>query len=245
MKFLFFLFIESYFSKANNYCRLITMTGIDTERIKKIAQIISEVSRLDETDMFILLELLQDSKMTNAELAKIMNFKDGNSVAYHTRTMQEDGMIDRYTIVPNWKRIGLPTEFIILAEAENEEQLLEIEKIHLIMTDEYASKKGDIAVIPTISGCVILQNVYHCFGDKTMAIIVGRATSDQDAAVYSKNYLVKRYPNIKVSLLMNKYKTISDFFIDKNAIKKLKEFFQIGEGNDSTEVLKDLHDLPL
>ncbi|MCZ7401704.1 MAG: hypothetical protein O8C61_05735 [Candidatus Methanoperedens sp.] len=221
------------------------MNEINPERIKKIAQIISEVSRLDETDMFILLALLQDSEITNAELAKIMNFKDGNSVAYHMRTMEQNKMIDRYTIVPNWKRVGLPTEFIILAEAENEEQLLEIEKIHMIMTDEYASKQGDIAVIPTISGCVILQNVYHCFGDKTMAIITGRATSDQDAAVYSKNYLVNRYPNIKVSLLMNKYKTISDFFIDKNAIKKLKEFFQIGTADDPAVVLKELHDIPV
>jgi len=118
-----------------------------------------------------------------------------------------------------------------------------MEKIHLVMTDEYASKQGDIAVIPTISGCVILQNVYHCFGDKTMAIITGRATSDQDAAVYSKNYLVNRYPNIKVSLLMNKYKTISDFFIDKNAIKKLKEFFQIEKADDPAIVLKELHDI--
>lgn len=121
----------------------------------------SEVSHLDETDMFILLALLTDSKITNGELARMLKFKDGNSVAYHTRTMQEKGMIDRYTIVPNWKRVGLPTEFIILAEAENEEQLLEIEKVHIIMTDEYASKQGDIAVIPMISGCVILQDVCH------------------------------------------------------------------------------------
>lgn len=221
------------------------MNEINTEKIMKIAQLISEVSRLDKTDMFILLALLENSEITNAELAKIMNFKDGNSVAYHMRIMEQNKMIDRYTIVPNWKRVGLSTEFIILAEAENEEQLLEIEKIHIVMTDEYASKHGDIAVIPTISGCVILQNVYHCFGDKTMAIITGRATSDQDAAVYCKNYLVNRYPNIKVSLLMNKYKTIGDFFIDKNTIEKLKEFFLIGRSDDPDAVLKELHNIPI
>ena len=164
------------------------MNEIIPDRVKKIAQIISDVSHLNETDMFILLTLLANSKITNAELAKIMKFKDGNSAAYHIRTMQQEGIIDRYTIVPNWKRVGLATEFIILAEAENEEQLLEIEKIHVVMTDEYASKQGDIAVIPMISGCVILENVYHCFGDRTMAIISGRATSDQDAAIYCKNY---------------------------------------------------------
>jgi len=218
------------------------MNEIMHDRVKKIAQIISEVSHLDETDMFILLTLLKDSKTTNAELAKIMNFKDGNSVAYHTRTMQKEGIIDRYTIIPEWKRIGLATEFIILAEAENEEQLLEIEKRHIIMADEYSSKQGDIVVTQTISGCVILQDVYHCFGDKTMAVIIGRATSDQDAAVYCKNYIVGRYPDIKVSLLINKYRTIREFFIDKHAIEKLKEFFKIENKGD---VLKELHALPL
>jgi len=218
------------------------MKEIMDDRVKRIAQIISEVSHLDETDMFILLTLLKNSKTTNAELAKIMNFKDGNSVAYHTRTMQKEGIIDRYTIIPEWKRIGLATEFIILAEAENEEQLLEIEKRHIIMADEYSSKQGDIVVTQTISGCVILQDVYHCFGDKTMAVIIGRATSDQDAAVYCKNYIVGRYPDIKVSLLINKYRTIREFFIDKHAIEKLKEFFKIENKGD---VLKELHALPL
>ncbi len=220
------------------------MNELIPDRVKKIAQIISEVSHLDETDMFILLTLMSDGKMTNAELAKMLKFKDGNSVAYHTRTMQQEGIIDRYTIVPNWKRVGLPTEFIVLAEAESEEQLLAIEKRNVIMADEYASKQGDIVVTPTISGCVVLQDVYHCFGDKTMAIIIGRATSDQDAAVYCKNYLVGRYPDIKVSLLINKYKTVSDFFINKQAIKRLKEFFQI-EKTSNFDALKELQSLPV
>ncbi|MCX9012864.1 MAG: hypothetical protein OIN66_17320 [Candidatus Methanoperedens sp.] len=215
------------------------------DRVKNIAQIISEVSHLDETDMFILLALLADSKMTNAELAKILKFKDGNSIAYHTRIMQEAGIMGRYTIIPNWKRVGLATEFIILAEAENEEQLLEIEKKHIIMADEYALKQGDIVVTPTISGCVILRDIYHCFGDKTASVIIGRATSDQDAAVYCKNYLVGRYPNIKISLLINKYKTVSDFFIDKRVINKLKEFFQISKTSEPSSILQELSNLPV
>ena len=220
----------------------IIMNEIIPDRVNKIAQIISEVSHLNETDMFILLTLLADSTITNAELAKILKFKDGNSAAYHTRTMQQEGIIDRYTIVPNWKRMGLATEFIVLAEAENEEQLREIEKRNIIMADEYATMQGDIVVKETISGCVILKDVFHCFGDKTMAIIIGRATSDQDAAVYCKNYLVSIYPDIKVSLLINKYRTISDFFIDEPAIQKLKEMFRIGTPAAS-DVLKELHNI--
>jgi DNA-binding Lrp family transcriptional regulator len=211
-------------------------------KIIKLAKILSDVSHLDETDMSILLLLLADSKVTNAELAKTLKFKDGNSVSYHTRTMQQDGIIDRYTFVPNWKQAGLGTEFIILAEAENEEQLLEIEKKHVLLADEYSSKMGDIVVTPMISGCIVLQDVYHCFGDKTIAIIVGRATSDQDAAVYCKNYLVARYPNIKISLLLNKYKTVNNFLIDRQVVTKLKEFFQVEKDVDTSDMLKDLHD---
>ncbi len=222
---------------------LIAMDIQNINKTKQIAETISEFSSLNETDIHILLTLMGNGKITNAELAKILDFKDGNSAAYHTRSMQKDGVIERYTIVPDWKKIGLATEFIVLAEAENEDQLLEIEKKHVIMADEYASEQGDIVVTPTISGCVILQNVYHCFGDKTMAIIIGRATSDQDAAVYCKNYLVSRYPDIKVSLLMNKYKTISDFFIDERAVQKLKGFFQMGEEGKSTDTLEKLQDL--
>lgn len=190
-----------------------------------------------------MLTLLENSKITNTQLAKLLEFKDGNSAAYHIRGMQKEGIIDRYTIVPNWKRIGLATEFIILAEADNDEQLLEIEKKHVIMADEYTKENENFVVTPTISGCVILQNVYHCFGDKTMGIIIGRATSDQDAAVYCKNYLVTRYPNIKVSLLINKYKTISDFFIDNKAIDTLKNYFHLIENEQSGDVLQGLHDM--
>jgi len=219
------------------------MNVSNIDKRKEIAEIISEFSSLNETDMYILLTLMENGKITNAELAKILEFKDGNSAAYHTRSMQKDGVIERYTIVPNWKKIGLATEFIILAEADNDEQLLEIEKKHVIMADEYAKENENFVVTPTISGCVILQNVYHCFGDKTMGIIIGRATSDQDAAVYCKNYLATRYPTIKVNLLINKYKTISDFFIENKAIETLKNYFNITENDQSGDVLQGLHDM--
>nr|WP_321496176.1 hypothetical protein [uncultured Methanolobus sp.] len=217
------------------------MADVNIEKNKKIAKIISDATYISETDTFILLTLMEDSKVTNAELAKILDFKDGNSVAYHIRNMQKDDIIDKYTIIPNWKKIGLSTEFIILAEAETEEQLLQIEKRHVMEAEVYASDIGDIVVTPTISGCVVLQNVYHCFGDKNMAIIVGRATSDQDAAVYCKNYLVKKYPHIKINMLLNKYKTINDFFIDTKVVEKIKEFLQISE--ESPDIMNNLGNL--
>ena len=218
------------------------MTDAEKNKILKISRVLSEIANFDETEMSILLLLLADGKATNAELARLLKFKDGNSVAYHTRTMQEEGIINRYTIMPDWRKAGLGTEFIILAEAADEEQLLEIERSHVVMACEYAAKLGDIVVTPTISGCVLLKDVYHCFGDKTMAIIIGRATSDQDAAVYCKNYLINRYPGIKASLLINKYKTIDEFLIDERAINKIKEFFQM-DGSHPDKMLTKLYNL--
>ncbi|MCK4937312.1 MAG: hypothetical protein KAR85_01765, partial [Methanosarcinales archaeon] len=61
------------------------MTEMDTLKMHKMAKMLSEVTHLDETDIFILLSLLSNSKITNNELAKIMDYKDGNSVAYHIR----------------------------------------------------------------------------------------------------------------------------------------------------------------
>ena len=217
------------------------MTDVHKE-ILNIARVLSEISRLDETEMSILMLLLADGKATNTELAKLLNFKDGNSIAYHIRTMLREGVINRYTIVPDWKKAGLGTEFVIIAEAENEEQLLEIEKAHVLMVSEYMEKLGDIVVMPAISGSVILQNVYHCFGDKAMAIMIGRATSDQDAAVYCKNYMTNRYPGIKISLLINKYKTINEFMIDERVVLKIKEFFEMGE-SDPGKILDKLYTL--
>ena len=144
--------IDNFLFKRVDFI-VMDMDKTNQKRIKKIAQTLSEVSNLNETDMLILLTLMKNSKITNSELAKMLDFKDGNSAAYHTRSMQKEGLIDRYTIIPNWKRAGLPTEFIILAEAETEGQLLEIEKEHVLMADEYSSTIGEIVVTPTISGC--------------------------------------------------------------------------------------------
>jgi hypothetical protein len=77
-----------------------------------------------------------------------------------------------------------------------------------------------------------------------MAIIIGRASSDQDAAVYCKNYLTSRYPKIKTSLLINKYRTINDFIIDERAIKKLKKFFLAGDAASAPELLEELSERP-
>lgn len=214
--------------------------NIASDRILKIAKFVSEVTRIDETDMSILLILLADSKLSNSELAKLLGFKDGNSVSYHIRKLRKEGIIGRYSIVPDWKQMGLGTEFIVLAEAENEERLLDIERKHISMANEYALKVGDIVVVRTISGCVVLENIYHCCGDKTMAIIIGRATSDQDAAFYCKNYVVKEYPNIKINLLINKYKTINDFIVDKHTINKVEEVFQTEKIMGTSGIMKEL-----
>lgn len=211
------------------------------EKLMDAALKISKGSFLNVNDIYIILTLMQNSKMTNADLADLMGFKDGNAVAYHLRNMQNNGIIGRYTLIPNWRKMGLTSEFIIVAEANSEEQLLEIEKMHVSEADDYSSRIGPIVVTPTIAGCVIIENIYHCFGDRKMALIIGRASSDQDAAIYCKNYLVKKYPGIKLDLMMNKYRTVNEYFIDKEIVETIKGYFQMM--GEPSEVMKSLEDM--
>ncbi len=211
------------------------------EKLMDAALKISKGSFLNVNDIYIILTLMQNSKMTNADLADLMGFKDGNAVAYHLRNMQNNGIIGRYTLIPNWRKMGLTSEFIIVAEANSEEQLLEIEKMHVSEADDYSSRIGPIVVTPTIAGCVIIENIYHCFGDRKMALIIGRASSDQDAAIYCKNYLVKKYPGIKLDLMMNKYRTVNEYFIDKEMVETIKGYFQMM--GEPSEVMRSLEDM--
>lgn len=211
------------------------------EKLMDAALKISKGSFLNVNDIYIILTLMQNSKMTNADLANLMGFKDGNAVAYHLRNMQNNGIIGRYTLVPNWRKMGLTSEFIIVAEANSEEQLLEIEKMHVSEADDYSSRIGPIVVTLTIAGCVIIENIYHCFGDRKMALIIGRASSDQDAAIYCKNYLVKKYPGIKLDLMMNKYRTVNEYFIDKEMVETIKGYFQMM--GEPSEVMRSLEDM--
>lgn len=211
------------------------------EKLMDAALKISKGSFLNVNDIYIILTLMQNSKMTNADLADLMGFKDGNAVAYHLRNMQNNGIIGRYTLIPNWRKMGLTSEFIIVAEANSEEQLLEIEKMHVSEADDHSSRIGPIVVTPTIAGCVIIENIYHCFGDRKMALIIGRASSDQDAAIYCKNYLVKKYPGIKLDLMMNKYRTVNEYFIDKEMVETIKGYFQMM--GEPSEVMRSLEDM--
>jgi len=76
-----------------------------------------------------------------------------------------------------------------------------------------------------------------------MAVIIGRATSDQDAAVYCQELYcqqVSGHPSKPGYQQIQNNKR----FLDRQACyKKLKEIFQISKGSD--EVLKELQDIPL
>jgi hypothetical protein len=77
-----------------------------------------------------------------------------------------------------------------------------------------------------------------------MAIIVGRATSDSDAAFYCKNYIAKEYGKIKINLLINKYKTINNFIVDRHTIKKVEDVFQVENAMDTSGILSGLSRFP-
>jgi Lrp/AsnC family leucine-responsive transcriptional regulator len=77
---------------------------------------------MDDTDRHILDLLQQDARMTNAEIAKLVGLT-ASSVFERVRKLQEEGVIQRFTIQVDPAALGKPlTAFIRLTVAYDERQ---------------------------------------------------------------------------------------------------------------------------
>ncbi len=68
--------------------------------------------KLDEIDVLILQELQKDSRLSIRELSKRINLSPP-SVTERVRRLEDDGVIERYTIKINKKKLGLSIDCII------------------------------------------------------------------------------------------------------------------------------------
>lgn len=74
--------------------------------------------RLDEIDVLILQELQKDSRLSIRELSKRVNLSPP-SVTERVRRLEDDGVIEGYTIKINKKKFGLPIDCIIKVTMRN------------------------------------------------------------------------------------------------------------------------------
>jgi len=211
----------------------------DDENLK-LARAFAKKIALDEKDLIILLSLLGDGKTSNARLAERLGLSDGNAAAYHIKLLAKRGVLMRYTVQIDWKKIGFPADFVILAESDEKEALLALERYLTILQDYYQERLGNVLLLPTPSGCVLLSDISHCYGDKTMVIIAGSGTSDLDIAFFRENYLARVFEGIRTTLMTTRYRTVDNFVIQSDALDTLRAIFEaIGASEEEISRIRE------
>lgn len=74
--------------------------------------------KFDEIDMMILKELQEDSRLSIRELAKRINLSPP-SVTERVRKLEDEGIIEGYTIKINKKKLGISVDCIIKVTMKN------------------------------------------------------------------------------------------------------------------------------
>jgi DNA-binding Lrp family transcriptional regulator len=192
----------------------------------RLAQALAKKIALDEKELIILLSLLGNAKTSNVELAERLGLSDGNAAAYHIKRLKTRAVLTRYTIQIDWRKVGFPADFFILAESDEKAALLALERHLVLLQDYYQKHFGNVLLLPTPSGYVLLRDISHCYGDKTMLVITGSGTSDLDIAFFRENYIARAFEDIRTTLMTTRYRTVDNFVIQSDALETLRAIFE-------------------
>jgi len=206
----------------------------------KLARAFAKKIALDEKELIILLSLLGNGKTSNVRLAERLGLSDGNAAAYHVKLLAKRAVLTRYTVQIDWKKIGFPADFVILAESDEKEALLALERYLTLLQDYYQERLGNVLLLPTPSGCVLLRDVSHCYGDKTMVIIAGSGTSDLDIAFFRENYLARAFEGIRTTLMTTRYRTVDNCVVQRDVLDTLSAIFEVK--NASEEEISEIRE---
>jgi DNA-binding Lrp family transcriptional regulator len=213
---------------------------LQDEQNLKLAEALEKKIALDKKDLIILLSLLGNGKTSNVELAERLGLNDGNAAAYHVKLLAKRGVLTRYTVQIDWKKVGFPADFMIIIESDEKTELLALER-YLIQLQEYYQKRlGNVLLLPTPSGCVLLRDISHCYGDKTMVIIAGSGTSDLDIAFFRENYLARAFKGIRITLMTTRYRTVDNWVVQRDALDILSAIFEAK--NASKEEISEIRE---
>jgi DNA-binding Lrp family transcriptional regulator len=206
----------------------------------KLAEAFEKKIDLDKKELTILLSLLENGKTSNVELAERLGLNDGNAAAYHVKLLAKRGILTRYTVQIDWKKLGFPADFVIIAESDEKAELLALER-HLIQLQEYYLERlGDVLLLPTPSGCVLLRDISHCYGDKTMVILTGSGTSELDVAFFRENYLARAFGGVRTTLMTTRYRTVDHWVVQRDALDTLSAIFEAK--NASEEEISEIRE---
>jgi|Deesub1362A_J573_1020465.scaffolds.fasta_scaffold00094_65 DNA-binding Lrp family transcriptional regulator len=192
---------------------------------KEISHIKNISPRLNDRKAITLISLMKNGRISDTELMVHLGLKSANSASYYRKDLEKQGIIEGYTTSVNWTKIGYPTDFVILIEGGSMEANFNIEKEIITSLEDYAKKKGDILILPSGNGRVLIKNITTCFGERPMTIIQGHASSEHDALIYFRYYVAEKFQNAKTTFLLVKGKSIDNHFIKKDYINFMKGSF--------------------
>lgn len=190
------------------------------EGIKLISNILKDIG---EKKITTAITLMKDSKIGDADLMEVLGLGTSNSAAYYRKELEKEGVIKGYSAEIDWGKLGCPVQFTIIVESDTHEILLEMEEAQTLSLKRYNTSFGDVCIIPTAGGGVVLEEISFCFGSKAIAIIKGRATSEHDVVVYSRYNLIDKYAGIKTTITILKNSIIKNFIIDRGSLDVLSK----------------------
>jgi Lrp/AsnC family transcriptional regulator for asnA, asnC and gidA len=74
--------------------------------------------KMDDVDLAILRSLIKNSRITISQMSKEIDVPDA-TISNRLKKLETD-VIKRYTMIPNWKKLGLDITVIIIIQTESE-----------------------------------------------------------------------------------------------------------------------------
>lgn len=156
------------------------------------------------------------------KLTERPGLSDGNAAAYQIKRLRSRAALTRYMIQIDWRKIGFPADFVILAESDKKAALLALQKHLALLQDYYEKHLGNVLLLPTSSGYVLLTYISHCYGGKTVLVVTCSGTIDLNIAFFRENYIARAFQGIRTTFMTTRYRTVDNFVIQSDAIDTLR-----------------------
>lgn len=196
---------------------------LDADDVKRAGNL---APHLDPKKAIVLLSVLKDGRVSDSDLAAPLELKSANAASYYRKDLEKRGVITGYSTLIDWTKLGYSTEFMISIEGVNMEANFDIEKEIVSLLEEYSKKSGEVLVLPSGNGRVIVSTIATCFGERPAIVIFGHATSEQDAIVYSRYYVAERFTNARTTFSLVKGRSIKNYLIQKEHIEFMRGSFK-------------------
>jgi DNA-binding Lrp family transcriptional regulator len=180
---------------------------------------------LNRKKAITLYRVLKDGRVSDTELMNSLGLKSANSASYYRRDLENQGIIQRYTALIDWRKLGYPAEFVVLIEGRDMETTFHVEKELVASLEDYVQEKGEVFILPSGEGRVVITDLSTCFGERPMTLLRGHATSEQDAIVFSRYYIAEKFTEARMTFLLVKGKGIQEGFIQRDYLDFMRGAF--------------------